>query len=444
MNLMSVEDTKTLITKIEMTGKQEFLSIKNLEGESFLFYLVNNNWSKFDEVTKRLNVSEDKINEKNNQGPTGLNILNKALSIGDFETAKNLIALYPKLLNKDTEYKSKNIEIVQYLCEQGYQCKKEDVVLTHFKRIKSDKTKLLEDLARFINYKLPLDNLIKIVLLPDNIEEQYLLLKQIILVSSQDDVNSLVKTEYYQNELNEEFKSFIDSYHLNDDALKINSDMQSRMINRLVHFTNTRNLESIFQTKGLYSIHRLREKEKNYVASDLKRLDGLHDYICCSITNINPYYFNSCQERNPIDDYCVLVLDARLIYKRESLYSISNVARERNGHELQNTASTFEYFNKLFADSLTIDNRLIRRKATLNDNETTDPQAEVLIHNNIHYFDIKEIIVKNERIKASCENILKENKITWISVVVNEVLFNVKPEEIHEEIKLDTAINEHN
>jgi len=101
------------------------------------------------------------------------------------------------------------------------------------------------------------------------------------------------------------------------------------------------------------------------------------------------------------------------------------------------TGNTYEDFCRLFADSLTIDGIYKKRLPNNADNIPTDEQAEVLIHESIHYYDIKEIVVKDERTKNKCERILEENKINWISLTIDESLFCTKKNSNEQAFQID-------
>lgn len=429
MNLLAIDDYKVLETKIKMTGVFDFFEIRNAKTESFLFYLVNYDSNKLDLVLKIISndIGDEHVKKiitaKNN---VKNNIFDKAVLIGNFDVVKYLVREHlntPNFIDFEKNYISNNTDVVKFLIDNNIKSTEKQIINDYYIQLSPESR--YENLIHFLNYRLPLEYLLKSVLdIPDKFE-RYLELEHVIKVCRQDDINELQKTDkYYQLPI--DIKAFIDSYSVNNWAEEIKDELRTRRITELVHFTNMDNLESIFINFGIYSIKKLRDENIKYLNNDTKRLDGLYEYICCSITNVNHYYFHKYLETSKFYDFCIIKINPRIIYKEETLYSVTSVEKESNNHELRYTGKTYNDFCMLFQNNINIDGNYKKRPPNIADNITTDDQAEVLIHDSIHYYDIKEIVVKDERTKNKCERILEAHNISWISLKIDESVFNSK------------------
>lgn len=440
MSLLAIDDYKVLETKIKMTGVFDFFEIRNAKTESFLFYLVSYDSNKLDLVLKIISndIGDEHVKKiiaaKNN---VKNNIFDKAVLIGNFDVVKYLVREHintPNFIDFEKNYISNNTDVVKFLIDNNIKSTEKQIINDYYIQLSPESR--YENLIHFLNYRLPLEYLLKSILdIPDKFE-RYLELEHVIKVCRQDDINELQKTDkYYQLPI--DIKAFIDSYSVNNWAEEIKDELRTRRITELVHFTNMDNLESIFINFGIYSIKKLRDENIKYLNNDTKRLDGLYEYICCSITKVNHYYFHNCLEKSSFNDFCIIKINPRIIYKTETLYAVTNAAKESNNPELRYTGKTYNDFCKLFQNNINIDGNYKKRPPNIADNITTDDQAEVLIHDSIHYYDIKEIVVKDERTRNKCERILEAHKINWISLTIDESLFCTKKNSNEQAFQID-------
>lgn len=168
-----------------------------------------------------------------------------------------------------------------------------------------------------------------------------------------------------------------------------------RGIKYLIHFTDASNLPLI-KKEGLLSRQFLENKKFNFSYNDPNRFDNLLDYICLSITKPNPYlikrFINNGKLKNPVILY--IKIDALFDQDTNFLFSDINAASS-----IANIGFGIDDLKKLFVDSICYTtfsgnyfsyNRKIDRTR---DNETTDPQAEVLVkrHIDIKYIELERI-----------------------------------------------------
>ncbi len=121
-----------------------------------------------------------------------------------------------------------------------------------------------------------------------------------------------------------------------------------------------------------------------YSYNDEQRLDGFNNAISLSVTF--PNYRMFYKYRRNSDNYCVILLNAEKILGNLDLaFHHTNAASNAVRNILLEQRKTLAAFNEMFYEP-TGSSRLERRLA---DNETTDPQAEILCFDSIplHYFD---------------------------------------------------------
>lgn len=99
---------------------------------------------------------------------------------------------------------------------------------------------------------------------------------------------------------------------------------------RLTHFTPALNLPSIFADGQLRSVKDLSEDVRAcYRATDLRRLDGYPDKVCCSLQYPNGFYFDIARREADVvnyPDWVCLLLDKTVAAAQGSLFSPRNAA----------------------------------------------------------------------------------------------------------------------
>lgn len=163
-------------------------------------------------------------------------------------------------------------------------------------------------------------------------------------------------------------------------------------ISRLCHFTPARKLSHILSgEKGILSSRALEDDERHvFDATDLLRLDGHPDHVCCSIEYPNAWYFRKAQGKEVLfRDWVVLTINPAYLAEQGTLFSPQNAAT-RGGRLL---AGGINSFRRLYASESGGD-RCPPRKPTHLPYCPTDDQAEVLVHDRIALADVLSVVVR--------------------------------------------------
>lgn len=177
---------------------------------------------------------------------------------------------------------------------------------------------------------------------------------------------------------------------------EITAAIAARGIARLCHFTPSRNLLHIAAgQKGVLSTAKLSEAERAvFNATDLLRLDGHKEHICCSVEFPNGWYFSQARDKEPLfRDWVVLLIDPQHLAREGTLFSPGNAATG-GGRYL---AEGVDGFSDMFADVVQGRTTTYRRTPGKLDACPTDQQAEVLIRDQIPPGDILAVAVQNEQ-----------------------------------------------
>ncbi len=165
-----------------------------------------------------------------------------------------------------------------------------------------------------------------------------------------------------------------------------------REITRLCHFTPSRNLVHIATgLEGLLSTKHLTDDEKAvFNPTDILRIDGFKDHVCCSIEFPNAWYFKKARERNEVfPDWIVLFIKPHHLWNHGTKFCPRNAATRR-GAEVREGASAF---NAMFAQNVTGSGGSYHRKSHHPAFLPTNQQAEVLIPDCVSREDLLGIAV---------------------------------------------------
>jgi hypothetical protein len=146
---------------------------------------------------------------------------------------------------------------------------------------------------------------------------------------------------------------------------------------RLTHFTPALNLPSIVEDGQLRSAKDLSADVRAcYRATDLRRLDGHPDKVCCSLQYPNGFYFEIA--RNSIinyPDWVCLLLDKAIAAMEGTLFCPRNAAAAANG-----AAPGVAGLHACYAHSVLGQGGRTRTRGPRHDpGSPTDVQAEVLV-----------------------------------------------------------------
>jgi len=102
-------------------------------------------------------------------------------------------------------------------------------------------------------------------------------------------------------------------------------------VNRLCHFTPSRNLPHILRDGEIRATKDLADDVRAcYTATDLARLDGHREAICCSIEYPNAYYWAKARvvgEARLFPDWAVLLIDPAVALRPGTLFCTGNASR---------------------------------------------------------------------------------------------------------------------
>lgn len=189
--------------------------------------------------------------------------------------------------------------------------------------------------------------------------------------------------------------------------IEFQEEIANRKIKCLIHFTPTINLLSIFEQGRLLSRASLESQDidQTDIFDYIEFIDEIRfddkSYINLSVQHPNTFLFNRFREKTKNEihiNWCVLKIDKKYIYQKDTLFSITNAANSYNKRNVGVTGD-IDKFRLMFADSLrvvTSYNSKIITRGILNDKYPTDEQAEVLVKDEILVSDILQVCFKDE------------------------------------------------
>lgn len=184
---------------------------------------------------------------------------------------------------------------------------------------------------------------------------------------------------------------------------KIICEAEGRGIEYLVHFTDLSNLKSIL-SHGLLTRECLNKLKLDYNYNDEERIDGVENSISTSITSPNYKMFYPIRLKDASRDWAVLIINAEKVLKLECAFCKTNAASNSVRFLPIEYRKTHAAFNEMFSE---IPSFYSRRQMELAEFEPTDPQAEVLVMENIPVSYIDFIIFGDyytySKIKSICD-----------------------------------------
>lgn len=159
---------------------------------------------------------------------------------------------------------------------------------------------------------------------------------------------------------------------------EIQAFSQAREIAFLVHFTRLENLSSILQ-QGLRPVSEHRALCNKPVINDEHRLDGHLDGTSLSIAFPNYLMFYKYRQQLGTE-WVVLGIDPSVLWTKECGFCQRNAATAEMAQQSVANLQTLTAFQGMFDE---IDGLSTRAEQRLKSFDPTDPQAEVLIFDNI-------------------------------------------------------------
>lgn len=161
-----------------------------------------------------------------------------------------------------------------------------------------------------------------------------------------------------------------------DEPPKINPDdnefvafAKTRRIKFLVHFTKIDNLPSIAE-QGLLTRKNLDKMSAKYFYNDSTRRDNIKNSLSLSVTfpNYKMFFKYKVHSKN----WAVILLDAEKIFANlPCAFHAANASCNSERYRKLQERQTLDAFQRMFDEN-------DRKGRNLRDNETTDPQAEII------------------------------------------------------------------
>ena len=206
----------------------------------------------------------------------------------------------------------------------------------------------------------------------------------------------------------------------------IQRDVIERGIRRLCHFTPSRSLAHILAGGvGVLPSRLLAEEERLlFNPTDIQRLDGHIDHICCSIEYPNAWYLDRAKKSEMLfRDWVVIFIDPDALAADGTLFCPRNAAA---GYGVY-IAAGYDAFASMFAQAVPGAQGRVRSRTLLHlPCSPTDDQAEVLVPDSIPPTKIMAIGVLSDE-QAQMERTRLEIlgiDVSNLKFVVSPTLFN--------------------
>lgn len=160
----------------------------------------------------------------------------------------------------------------------------------------------------------------------------------------------------------------------------IRTQVETKKISHLVHFTPIANVESILEN-GLRSRNALAGHQ--YVFTDDYRTDGWLDWISLSVSFPNyKMFYAKKNSLKKIDGWAILLIKKEVLWELDCKFILTNAASYGIRMFRDDTWSSVKAFEDMF--------NYVEHRSGIPDCFTTDPQAEVMIKNEVssNYIDL--------------------------------------------------------
>lgn len=174
------------------------------------------------------------------------------------------------------------------------------------------------------------------------------------------------------------------------------SDLQrfayNNHIEEFVHFTNERNLLSILN-RGVLSRKVLQENNIPFEYTDEMRLDGMPEAVSLSVTSPNYQMFYKYRVLKKKSNWVVIAFDSKKILEYKCSFYRANASSGDSYQFEKGERRNVEAFEEMFSDW---DPYHSRWNMDLSSNETTNPQAEVMVFDAIPISCISRVVFQKE------------------------------------------------
>lgn len=188
----------------------------------------------------------------------------------------------------------------------------------------------------------------------------------------------------------------------------------------LVHFTRASNLESILK-HGLCSITKASELGITPHINDSLRLDGHLGAISLSIAFPNHKMFYSYRQKEPDEEWAVLIIDPDILGRKNCAFCQRNAADHRVRQLPLSALMNADAFRDMFE---VVNGIPSRQEQQLMAYDPTDPQAEVLVFQTIEPEYIGGIAFDSYNVQNAYSHLLGDRK--WQVFKKNTGLFGTR------------------
>jgi hypothetical protein len=212
------------------------------------------------------------------------------------------------------------------------------------------------------------------------------------------------------------------------EAARIEQVVRKRGITTLVHFTRVDNLCGIARN-GLIPRSELEANSRNRVEfNDSLRLERRTHHSCLSITKINYRMFWRYKYRFPEVEWCILELEPEVLWSQRCLFCRTNAASSGTVAQAESYGWTAKGLDQMFHDPVDTPHGRHARCALaggLRENQTSDPQAEVLVQGRIDPRLIRTVVVPS---LVGVEEVNRQLAATPIGATANAGAFAKRPD----------------
>jgi len=176
----------------------------------------------------------------------------------------------------------------------------------------------------------------------------------------------------------------------------LKKQVEKREIEFILHFTRLENLKSILDN-GLKTREYLETNNPEAIFNDDYRYDGFKNSICCSICHPNYKMFFPLRQADPKNEWVVIGIKKDIIWEKDCAFCIENAASNNVTSIPLEKRKGKKAFKKLFKE---VKGKPTREKLGINKACPTNPQAEILVFDNISSQDIVGVAFqKSDRVK---------------------------------------------
>lgn len=156
-------------------------------------------------------------------------------------------------------------------------------------------------------------------------------------------------------------------------------NVKARKIKYVWHFTRLANLESIAE-HGLICRDKAEKLDCPPTFNDAHRFDCETSAICCSIGHPNYKMFWGLRQDYPNEDWVVLACKSKILWQKDCAFCIENAASNNVTCVPISDRKGAAAFERMFDE---IGGKPSRKELGLRDSTPTNPQAEVLVFDDI-------------------------------------------------------------